>query len=189
MCSTTCFFLGNLGDKSRELELGSSQWTVSGSRVPAPLVSVFTNHDRTLTQWDTCPVAQRVSDARAQERPGVRYVQMWLRGANRDMLQVTLQVRVRTQVCGPLMSPTDTFLLSLSFSGTLGVHSPRPLRKVSSACMPVHSPSRTLWKERGSKLSLRECSRLPPIWICSYEKCLQKMLNILVSFELLTDNL
>lgn len=120
---------------------------------------------------------------------GVRYVQMWLRGANRGMLQVTLQVRVRTQVCGPLMSPKDTFLFLLSFSSTLGVHSLRPLMKAPFACRSVHPPPRTLWKERGSKLSLRECSLLPPTWICSYEKCLQKVLNSLVSFKLLTDNL
>lgn len=152
-------------------------------------MSVFTNHARTLAQWDTCPVPQRISDARAQERPGVRSVQMWLRGANRYMLQVRLQMRVRAQVRGPLVSPKDTFLSMLSFSSILGVHSLRPLKKASFACMPVHSLPKTLWKERGSELSLRECSLLPPTWICSYEKCLQKMLNILVSFELLTDNL
>lgn len=69
-------------------------------------------------QWDNCPVALRTSDARAQERPGVCYVQMWLRGANRDMLWVTLEVRVRTQVCEQFMSPKDMFLFLLSFRST-----------------------------------------------------------------------
>lgn len=51
-----------------------------------------------------CPVALRVSDARAQERPGVHYGQMWLCGANR----VLLQINIKIQVFGELVSPKGT---------------------------------------------------------------------------------
>ncbi|ERE66221.1 substance-P receptor-like protein [Cricetulus griseus] len=70
-----------------------------------PIAAVFASiysmtavaFDRTLMQWDNCPVALRISDARAQGRPGVCYVLKELRGVDRVMVQVTLQIRVRTQ--------------------------------------------------------------------------------------------
>lgn len=91
-----------------------------------------------------CPVALRVSDALAEEKPGVCYGRMWLRGANR----VSLQIKIRTQVFGGLVSPKGTLLLLPSFMCTLGVHSLRLLMKMPSACMAMQSLPRILTVRR-----------------------------------------